>query len=91
MLRIASPIECAPVEHAETCEKLAPRAPVRIESTPGIMLMMMSVTKYGLNPYRGPLARPLSCVASIVETPPRPAPKYTPQRSSSPAGTLFPG
>ena len=29
---------------------LGPRAPVRIETIPGIMLMMMSVTKYGENP-----------------------------------------
>jgi hypothetical protein len=47
---MASPIEWAPDEHAETWEKLGPRAPVRMVTIPGTMLMMMSVTKYGEKP-----------------------------------------
>jgi hypothetical protein len=50
MSRIASPIECAPVEQADTCDMFGPFAPVRIETRPGIMLMMMSGTKNGEMP-----------------------------------------
>ena len=48
--RAASPTEWALDEQADTCEKFGPRAPVRIETTPGTMLMIRSATKYGDRP-----------------------------------------
>jgi hypothetical protein len=49
-------------------------APVRMHTMPGASLMMMSVTKYGENPWRGPFCWVASNVFSIVFTPPRPEP-----------------
>ena len=75
MARIASPIECAPVEQADTCEKFGPLAPKRIDTRPGAMLTMIMGTKYGEMPRRGPFSSRAACVFSIVDTPPRPAPR----------------
>ena len=41
MARMASPIECAPVEQAETCDMFGPRRWWRIDSCPGARLTMI--------------------------------------------------
>ena len=72
--RAASPIECAPVEQADTCERFGPLAPKRIEICPGARLTMIIGTKNGEMPWRGPFSSSVVQVVSIVVTPPRPAP-----------------
>ena len=67
-----------------TCSGRSRRSGSR--SCPGASLMMMSVTKYGENPWRGPLAAWAAKVSSMVWTPPRPAPMNDPQRSASASG-----
>ena len=74
MTRAASPIECAPVEQADTCDMFGPLAPNRIEICPGARLTMIIGTKNGEMPWRGPFSHSVLQVASMVLTPPRPAP-----------------
>ena len=57
MTRAASPIACAPVEHADTCDMFGPLAPNRIESCPGARLTMIIGTKNGEMPCRGPFSQ----------------------------------
>ena len=83
MTRAASPIACAPVEHADTCDMFGPLAPTRIEIWPGVRLTMIIGTKNGEMPCRGPFSHNVLQVASIVETPPRPAPTKQPTRSAN--------
>jgi hypothetical protein len=47
MTRKASPMACAPVEQADTCERFGPLAPKRIEICPGARLTMIIGTKKG--------------------------------------------
>ena len=81
--RAASPSECAPVEHADTIDRLGPRASKRIDTCPGARLMITAGTKYGLIPSRGPFSIHLPWVLSRIGMPPIPAPMYTPNRSGS--------
>ncbi len=83
MTRAASPIACAPVEHADTCDMFGPLAPNRIEICPGARLTMIIGTKNGEMPCRGPFSQSVLHVASMVLTPPRPAPTKQPTRSAN--------
>ena len=66
MTRAASPIACAPVEHADTCDMFGPLAPNRIEICPGARLTMIIGTKNGEMPWRGPFSHSVLQVASMV-------------------------
>ena len=83
MTRAASPMACAPVEHADTCDMFGPLAPNRMESCPGARLTMIIGTKNGEMPCRGPFSQSVVQVASMVLTPPRPAPTKQPTRSAN--------
>jgi hypothetical protein len=72
--RAASPSECAAVEHADTIDMFGPRQSCRIEICPGARLMITDGVKYGLMPCRGPFSVSSLYVASIVPSPPMPAP-----------------
>ena len=46
-MRAAKPMQCAPVEQADTSAKLGPLMPYLIERFPAIILMMLLGTKNG--------------------------------------------
>ncbi len=83
MTRKASPMACAPVEQADTCDRLGPLAPKRIERFPDARFTMIIGTKNGEKPCRGPFSHSVLQVASMVVTPPRPAPTKQPTRSAN--------
>ena len=68
----------APVVQAVTVARLGPRAPVRIEMFPEIMLMMLEGTKKGDTLRTLPVCSSVRTVSSMVPMPPIPEPTCTP-------------
>ena len=80
--RDASPIACAPVEHAVTTEWFGPLKPYLIDTWPEIRLINAPGTKNGLT-RRGPFSSINTAVLAIEFNPPIPEPIKTPVRSRS--------
>src|SRR5579875_251864 len=80
MMRAASPTAWPPVAHADTTEKLGPRAPTCMLTAPDAMLMIIIGAKNGLT-RSGPRSRRIWCCSSHVCAPPMPEPMTTPTRS----------
>jgi hypothetical protein len=74
-------MQCVEVVQAVTIAKLGPLAPISIDSSPAIMLMMLPGMKNG-EMRRGPFLLSSSCIASISGSPPMPEPKLMPTRSA---------
>ena len=94
IIRAASPIECAPVEHAVTTAWFGPIRPYLIETWPEMRLMSRPWTKCGLTRL-GPFSARTSDSFSIPGKPPMPEPIEHPARrrmassmSSSPASSI---
>ena len=85
----ASPIECAPVAHADTAAKFGPLSPNRIATEPAAPLIISSGTVNGLI-FDGPRSRRTRCCASSVSIPPMPEPMHTPTRPRSTGGSRPP-
>ena len=81
MARMASPMACPPVAHADTTETLGPLAPVAMLTRPAAMLMMIMGTKNALT-RPGPRSSSTWCCSSQVRAPPIPDPMITPTRSA---------
>ena len=85
-IRAASPIECAPVAHADEIEKPGPCAPSRMAIVPAAALGIIIVTKSGETARSPRSSHTLHC-ASMVSRPPTDDPMRTPSRSgSTPSG-----
>ena len=74
-------MQCVDVVQAVTMARLGPLAPMSIDSSPAIMLMMVPGMKNG-EMRRGPFFCSSSCIDSISGRPPMPEPKFTPTRSA---------
>ena len=77
--RAASPMACAPVEHAVTTAWFGPLKPYLIETLPEIRLINAPGIKNG-DTRRGPLSRISNAVSAIEFSPPMPDPIITPVR-----------
>ena len=82
IIRLASPIACAPVEQAVTTEWFGPLNRKRIETWPLTRLIRLAGMKNGLT-RRGPRCSSSTAVSAIVPRPPMPEPIRTPVRSRS--------
>ena len=80
--RAASPIACAPVEHAETTDKFGPLKLFFIDTCPEAKLIKQEGIKKGLS-LLGPFSFKTNVACSIVERPPIPEPINTPDRYES--------
>jgi hypothetical protein len=94
IIRAASPIECAPVEHAVTTEWLGPIRPYLIETWPLVRLISRPWPKCG-ETRPGPFSARTSDSFSIPGRPPMPEPIEQPKRnrtsslaSTSPASSI---
>ena len=86
IIRAASPIECAPVEHADAIEKPGPCRPRRIAICPAAALGIIIGTKSG-ETARSPSSSHVLHSACRVVSPPTPVPTMTPmRRGSTPLG-----
>jgi hypothetical protein len=82
IIRIPSPIACAPVAQAEATLKPGPCTPRRIATAPAAALGIIIGTKFGETP-RSPRARKDSHCSCSVIRPPMPVPITTATRSGS--------
>ena len=73
MILKASPMACAPAEHAVHVALLGPRAPNRIETWPAARFAIAAGMKKG-EIFPGPPSRNFWCSRSITEKPPIPEP-----------------
>ena len=80
IMRLASPIAWAPVEHAVTTEWLGPLKPKRIDTWPLTRLIRLAGMKNGLTRL-GPRCSSSIAVSAMVLSPPIPEPISTPVRS----------
>ena len=89
IMRPACPMQCSPVVHAVTTERLGPLKPKRMETWPATMLMMEAGTKKGVM-RRGPRATNSAWVFSIRGKPPMPEPITQPMRVASSSESASP-